>query len=202
MIKTIPQAIDDIAISLGASPSAEIPTVAQALENVYTALGGDRTDLDTLVLPEVIDLVAPLIQGGGGGGGDFTVTIQTINMPQTTLAGRYDAEEQAYVAEVKIADLDESIVNGVPYGEIGGYDYDYYIYGKGNEGSISSVDPYKTIDGVDVYMQVMNVEYELHLYAYSSEEFSVVVPADTIEFYRASKDVADTFKEIAVLSSK
>lgn len=67
MIKTIPQAIDDIAVSLGASPSAEIPTVAQALENVYTALGGDRTDLDTLVLPEVIDLVAPLIQGGGGG---------------------------------------------------------------------------------------------------------------------------------------
>lgn len=71
MIKTIPQAIDDIAISLGAAPSAEIPTVAQALENVYTALGGTRTDLDTLVLPEVIDLVAPLIQGGGGGGVTF-----------------------------------------------------------------------------------------------------------------------------------
>lgn len=71
MIKTIPQAIDDMAVSLGASPSAEIPTVAQALENVYTALGGTRTDLDTLVVPEVIDLVAPLIQGGGGGGTTF-----------------------------------------------------------------------------------------------------------------------------------
>ena len=71
MIKTIPQAIDDVAISLGADPSAEIPTVAQALENVYTALGGERTDLDALVVSEIIDLVAPLIQGGGGGGTTF-----------------------------------------------------------------------------------------------------------------------------------
>lgn len=71
MIKTVSQAIDDMAVSLGASPSAEIPTVAQALENVYTALGGTRTDLDTLVVSEVIDLVAPLIQGGGGGGTTF-----------------------------------------------------------------------------------------------------------------------------------
>lgn len=78
MIKTIPQAIDDMAVSLGASPSAEIPTVAQALENVYTALGGTRTDLDTLVVSEVIDLVAPLIQGGGGGGGDFSTATVTI----------------------------------------------------------------------------------------------------------------------------
>lgn len=77
MIKTIPQAIDDMAVSLGASPSAGIPTVAQALENVYTALGGDRTDLDTLVVSEVIDLVAPLIQGGGGGG-DFSTAEITI----------------------------------------------------------------------------------------------------------------------------
>ena len=68
MIKTVSHAIDDMAVSLGASPSAEIPTVAQALENVYTRLGGTRTDLDTLVVSEVIDLVAPLIQGGGGGG--------------------------------------------------------------------------------------------------------------------------------------
>ena len=78
MIKTIPQAIDDIAVSLGADPSAEIPTVAQALENVYTALGGDRTDLDTLVVSEVIDLVAPLIQGGGGGGDFTTATVKFI----------------------------------------------------------------------------------------------------------------------------
>lgn len=76
MIKTISQAIDDMAVSLGASPSAEIPTVAQALENVYTALGGDRTDLDTLVVSEVIDLVAPLIQGGGGGGTTFPTFTQ------------------------------------------------------------------------------------------------------------------------------
>lgn len=67
MIKTISQAIDDMAVSLGASPSAEIPTVAQALENVYTALGGDRTDL-----------VAPLIQGGGGGGDFTTATVKFI----------------------------------------------------------------------------------------------------------------------------
>lgn len=78
MIKTVSQAIDDIAISLGAAPSAEIPTVAQALENVYTALGGDRTDLDTLVVSEVIDLVAPLIQGGGGGGDFTTATVKFI----------------------------------------------------------------------------------------------------------------------------
>lgn len=76
MIKTIPQAIDDMAVSLGASPSAEIPTVSQALENVYTALGGTRTDLDTLVVSEVIDLVAPLIQGGGGGGTKFPTFTQ------------------------------------------------------------------------------------------------------------------------------
>ena len=86
MIKTIPQAIDDIAISLGAAPSAEIPTVAQALENVYTALGGDRTDLDTLVVSEVIDLVAPLIHSGGGGGGDFTVaTVTMVNNSGTSI---------------------------------------------------------------------------------------------------------------------
>lgn len=83
MIKTIPQAIDDMAVSLGASPSAEIPTVAQALENVYTALGGTRTDLDTLVVSEVIDLVAPLIQGGGGGGGDFTIASATFTNTNT-----------------------------------------------------------------------------------------------------------------------
>jgi len=87
MIKTIPQAIDDMAVSLGADPSAEIPTVAQALENVYTALGGDRTDLDTLVVSEVIDLVAPLIQGGGGGGGDFTVaTVTMVNNSGTSIS--------------------------------------------------------------------------------------------------------------------
>lgn len=78
MIKTVSQAIDDMAVSLGASPSAEIPTVAQALENVYTALGGTRTDLDTLVVSEVIDLVAPLIQGGGGGG----VAFPTFTVPK------------------------------------------------------------------------------------------------------------------------
>ncbi len=69
MIKTIPQAIDDMAVSLGANPSPHIPTVSQALENVYAALGGTRTDLDTLVVSEVIDLLTPLIHSGGGGGG-------------------------------------------------------------------------------------------------------------------------------------
>ena len=68
MIKTVPQAIDDMAVSLGASPSAQIPTVSQALENVYAALGGTRTDLDTMVVSEVIDLLTPLIHSGGGGG--------------------------------------------------------------------------------------------------------------------------------------
>ena len=68
-IKTVPQAIDDMAVSLGASPSAQIPTVSQALENVYAALGGTRTDLDTMVISEVIDLLTPLVNGGGGGGG-------------------------------------------------------------------------------------------------------------------------------------
>ena len=70
-IKTVPQAIDDMAVSLGASPSAQIPTVSQALENVYAALGGTRTDLDTMVISEVIDLLTPLVNGGGGGGGDM-----------------------------------------------------------------------------------------------------------------------------------
>ena len=202
-IKTVPQAIDDMAVSLGASPSAQIPTVSQALENVYAALGGTRTDLDTMVISEVIDLLTPLVNGGGGGGGgDITVTLQTINMPQTTLTGRYDDEEQAYIAEVKIADLDESVIDGVSYGEIGGDDYVYSIFVKSNSGIVNTAIPYKTIDGVDVYLDANNVTYELSLFAYAAEEFSIVVPADTIEFYRASKDVADTFREIAILVSK
>lgn len=98
MIKTIPQAIDDMAVSLGASPSAEIPTVAQALENVYTALGGDRTDLDTLVLPEVIDLVAPLIQGGGGGGG-YVFPVFTADNPSAPVSNMTFAEIKSLYEE-------------------------------------------------------------------------------------------------------
>jgi len=74
-IKTVPQAIDDMAVSLGASPSAQIPTVSQALENVYAALGGTRTDLDTMVVSEVIDLITPLIPSGGGGGGGEAIVV-------------------------------------------------------------------------------------------------------------------------------
>ena len=87
-IKTIPQAIDDMAVSLGASPSAQIPTISQALENVYTALGGTRTDLDTMVISEVIDLLTPLVNGGGGGSSDFTTAELTVivkNVGESTI---------------------------------------------------------------------------------------------------------------------
>lgn len=115
MIKTIPQAIDDMAVSLGASPSAEIPTVAQALENVYTALGGTRTDLDTLVVSEVIDLVAPLIQGGGGGGGVDLSHFLTVVDTSTAINGEYipsdkgDHEETVEFADWLVPDVTELV---------------------------------------------------------------------------------------------
>lgn len=196
MIKTIPQAIDDMAVSLGASPSAEIPTVAQALENVYSALGGDRTDLDTLVVSEIIDLVAPLIQGGGGGGGDFTVTLQTVNMSAHTLTGQYNEEYGVYYASVKIADLDESIVEGVPYDE----EFNYSIFVKSPNGMFEPSLPYKTIDGVEIFIS-QNVN-ELLLEGMAETEFTVSVPADTIEFYRASSDAVEAFSNHALIGNR
>lgn len=112
MIKTIPQAIDDMAVSLGASPSAEIPTVAQALENLYTALGGTRTDLDTLVLPEVIDLVAPLIQGGGGGSG---VTFPTFNFSIDATTHNPVWSTTSTYAEVKSIYNEHGLDDAIPY---------------------------------------------------------------------------------------
>lgn len=189
MIKTVSQAIDDMAVSLGASPSAEIPTVAQALENVYTALGGTRTDLDTLVVSEVIDLVAPLIQGGGGGGGDVTVTLQTVNMPAQTLTGQYNEEYGAYYASVKIADLNESVMQPIPYDE----NFDYAKFLKSSNGIFDTVQPYKQIDNVDIYIS-RNMG-ELLVEGMAETEFTVTVPADTFEFFRATSDVVEIFGE-------
>lgn len=196
MIKTIPQAIDDIAVSLGAAPSAEIPTVAQALENVYTALGGDRTDLDTLVVSEVIDLVAPLIQGGGGGGGDFTVTVQTINMSAQTLTGQYNEDMGTYYASVKIADLDESIVEGIPYDE----ENNYTVFSKSSNGRFEPSQPYKTIDGVEIFI-APNVD-EVLVEGMAETEFTVTVPADTIEFYRATSEAVRAFGDHSLLEAR
>ena len=95
MIKTISQAIDDMAVSLGANPSPHIPTVSQALENVYVALGGTRTDLDTLVVSEVIDLLTPLIHSGGGGG--------EMPFPTFSLSSEYELSTDASYSDVKAA---------------------------------------------------------------------------------------------------
>lgn len=96
MIKTISQAIDDMAVSLGANPSAQIPTVSQALENVYARLGGTRTDLDTMVVSEVIDLLTPLIHSGGGGGGDMP-------FPTFSLSSEQEYSTDASYSDVKAA---------------------------------------------------------------------------------------------------
>ena len=95
MIKTIPQAIDDMAVSLGASPSAQIPTISQALENVYARLGGTRTDLDTMVISEVIDLLTPLVNGGGGGGG--------VELPTFSISADDVMSSEASYSDVKTA---------------------------------------------------------------------------------------------------
>lgn len=197
MIKTVSQAIDDMAVSLGADPSAEIPTVSQALENVYTALGGTRTDLDTLVVSEVIDLVAPLIQGGGGGGGnDITVTLRTVNMSEQTLTGQYNEGYGMYYASVKIADLDESIVEGIPYDE----EKNYIIFTKASNGKFDPSRPYKTIDGVEIFIS-QNVE-EMLVEGMAETEFTVTVPADTIELYRATSDAVEAFGDSSLIGNR
>ena len=159
MIKTISQAIDDMAVSLGANPSPHIPTVSQALENVYVALGGTRTDLDTLVVSEVIDLLTPLIHSGGGGGEmpfpTFSVSSEYVYSTEATYSDvkaaytEYGEEEQipcilvsepedatywmmlTYTTDVESYEVPESVTEGFLTGEsLYGNDGNFYGGGK------------------------------------------------------------------------
>lgn len=136
--------------------------------------------------------------GGGGGGNDITVTIQTVNLPTQTLTGQYTEEYGMYYSSFKLADLDESIINGISYSE----DQMYYIFTKSSDGMFDAQMPYKTIDGVEIYITADSATGEILCEAFSETEFTVTVTADTIDFYRATSDVVDTFGERPLITDK
>ena len=137
------------------------------------------------------------ISGEGGGGGDITVTLQTINMSAQTLTGQYDEDFGGYYTSVKIADVDESIVNGIPYNEL----FDYHIFAKSSSEKITNGFPYKKIDDVDIYFVIDYIDGIL-IESMSETEFTVNIPADTFELYRATSEVVDTFGDIGLIDSK
>lgn len=114
----------------------------------------------------------------GGGGGDLTVTVQTLNIPQTTLTG--EESDGWYEATVELEAMSSEIIDGIPYD-----DFNYY--------SIISDAPPTTIDGVDVTIDKDFDSGKFVLTASSSDPFTITYPATVVTYYRATKEVADTF---------
>ena len=123
--------------------------------------------------------------GGGGGSSDLTVTIQTLNIPQTTLTG--EESDGRYYASAEVGTMCSEIVDGIPYDE----EYNYY--------TIFS-DTFDTDIG-NVYVMI-DRDYDTGkfvLRANGSDPFTITYPATTATFFRATKEVADTFGNAAVI---
>lgn len=131
-------------------------------------------------------------EGGGGGGGgssDLTVTLDTLNVPETTLTG----EDDGYGGYEKFIDLNvtpsSDILDGVPY-----KDGAYYALHSTNGTVFGTALNGIEIDIDGVHVQLGYVEGETghyHIWAYSDTAFTIVVPSMVMTYYRMSKDVAD-----------
>lgn len=129
-------------------------------------------------------------EGGGGGGGssDLTVTLDTLNVPETTLTG----EDDGYGGYEKKIDLNVTVpsdlLDGVPYGN--GH-YNLFCTNGENNGDAWDGVPFE-IEGVSVSVGSINGDVgHYEIYASSGSPFTITVSAMTVTYYRMSQDVAD-----------
>lgn len=66
-----------------------INTTAQALENIYAALGGEQ-DVDKLTVPQILDLIATVASSGGGGGGGGASVLEVNIVYETEAPAHLD----------------------------------------------------------------------------------------------------------------
>ncbi len=136
-------------------------------------------------------LIAKAIGGSGGGGGgssDLTVTLDTLNIPDTNLVGSDDGEG-GYSAKVVLdATAPSTLLDGVPYGN------GYYSLFCTNGEDIGDVWGGIPLEMEDVTVSVGSVNGETghyEIYAYSGSPFTITLSAMTITYYRMSEDVAE-----------
>lgn len=143
---------------------------------------------------------------GGGGGEDLSVVLETIEMSSFTITGELDPDTQAYIGRRKIATLTSAVTTPVAYDE----NYSYNLMLRGSSGMIDVGNIYKIIDGVTIAFYFDTSDHEADEIVYdelwidalndeTGEQFNITVPADTLEFYIASKAVADEFMNHAPL---
>lgn len=124
--------------------------------------------------------------GGGGGSSDLTVTVQTLNIPQTTLTGV--ESEGWYYATAEVGTISSDIIDGIPYNDTSNYNFfsDQSIF---------------NIDGVEVYVDMDLGNSQFIITANGDSAFTITYPATVVTFFRATKEVADTFGMIPVIES-
>lgn len=88
-VKTVSQAIDDLALKISGSEGdsgEEVRSKVGALKNLYEALGGDKEDIKgTSTVAQMIDEIAKLDLGGGGGDIEtVTVHVRGVNIDAQT----------------------------------------------------------------------------------------------------------------------
>lgn len=201
--------IDDVIETLGGTPvdlelteDREDDMVSNdvfidKMDEVIEALGGTPSEIivgddkaDDMVSDNIFQLKMEDVvknMSGGGGGGDLTVTVQTLNIPQTTLTG--EESEGWYYASAEVGTMSSEIVDGIPYDENNNY---YTIY---DDNSINQ------IDGVDFFVDMDFDNSKFVLRASSENAFTITYPATTVTYFRATKEVADTFGDMAVIYS-
>lgn len=119
-------------------------------------------------------------------GAELSNDLQTVTIPVLTLTGEYSEELGAYVTSTKIADAVSGVDPLIDYDT----DHTYLWFIRNNDGLIKASD-YKTIDGVDIMIEVSNGE--IHLETASAEAYTIEVPSDTLIFYIANADLVNLY---------
>ena len=198
--KTTSEAIAEVAESVEDNivvPTGKIDITSTAEVDVTDYASAQVVDADLIATNIKKDVNILGVTGSYEGGTDLDVVLQTIEMQSFTMTAEYSENAGYYLGRVKIATLNNAVLTPIPYGE----DYAYTILWRTTGGVIRIGSSYKEIDGVALSFAIEPEDWDavdpvadtLFLYGQNLEgtQFTVSVPADTIEAYRATEDVAD-----------
>lgn len=136
---------------------------------------------------DVYDSVNDISYPFGGGGGDITVLLQTLEIPETEITGIeedgfYYSKTEVGTGEPGVYPLDTITI-----------DEQLYVYKL-----FPDVTGW-TVNGVELYLDLDQDTGKIYVMGSSDSAYTVTLPATTVHFYRASEEVAETFKDHPVI---
>ena len=128
-------------------------------------------------------------------GDELSNDLQTVTIPALTLTGEYSEDIGAYMTATKVADAVTGVDPVIDYNA----ELAYSWFVRNNEGKITPAN-YKTIDGVDIMIEVNNGE--IFLDTIGPTAYTVQVPSDTLIFYIANADLIGLYGDNAFCNAK